>query len=35
VRLGFDPARAFLFGPDGKRVAMRRVRKGVAELVGG
>jgi multiple sugar transport system ATP-binding protein len=33
VRLGFDPARAFLFGPDGKRVAARHARKGIVELV--
>jgi len=33
VRLGFDPARAFLFGSDGKRVAARHACKGIVELV--
>ncbi len=35
IRLGFDPARALLFGPDGRRVPCRRVHRGVAELVSG
>jgi multiple sugar transport system ATP-binding protein len=35
LRMGFDPARAFLFGADGRRVVPRRVRRGIAELVGG